>query len=356
MLQSRFTLQRKSMRRSKSNSNMNTVVGLVAAILVVNVLIFFVVTRKKDKSEEESAAVASAQERPQAQLGAAAAGGTSPELEDLKNENEEPGTQERPLEFNEPEEVIETDTPDKQADEVVETAALPDNSKQSNKRSRAGNDRNERNARGNNKMVETVVVAPPVPKVEPQSAKTNITTVPSGATVSLDGIFIGKSPIIGLSIASGNHSVAVSYSGYEPQVSRLKVGHGGVEKLKIRLEKKIVMPKTVAVAPVAPTLVIKKSTRGAPTPRVGKSTMGSESRGRSLLAGKCNSCHSKEGAKRVSTKKYTSSQWVRFFASGKHDRYQRLGGKIASGQLADVKAYVISKAADAARNQGAGIR
>ncbi len=343
------------MRRAKSQSNMNTVVGLVAAILVVNVLIFFVVTRDKGESKQESEVAVAPRQTQQRQVGSAAAGGTAPSLDMTADSAGKELT-------IEPEETVQAAEEEASEEEVVEDAETVEAASESYTTKRIDSrtrNRKKRNDRSDNtrKVTKEVVVPEAPTKVEPQKARTNITTVPSGATISLDGIFIGKSPIIGLEITSGNHSVAVSYSGYKPQVSRLKIGQSGLEKLRIRLEKNdvVALPKAVT-ASVAPALVVKTAKRAPRTPRVGKSTMGSESRGRSVLGGTCNSCHTREGAKRVGTKRYTSSQWSRFFASGTHDRYQRLGGKIGTGQLADVKAYVMSKAADAARNQGAGIR
>ncbi len=196
----------------------------------------------------------------------------------------------------------------------------------------------------------------PVPELpEVAVGKVSIFTTPSGATVALDGVFVGKSPMKNVEVAPGRHSVALSLSGFEPKVVPLRVVAGRTERISEGLTK---------IAPVAgtstspeqpsPDLVVAK--RLPRTPRISTSKEGNASTGKSILAGTCNGCHAKNGASRVGPRRFTSSQWDRFFSRGSHDRYRRIGGDMSSGQLAHVKTYLKSKAADAARNQGAGIR
>jgi len=53
---------------------------------------------------------------------------------------------------------------------------------------------------------------------------------------------------------------------------------------------------------------------------------------------------------------YSRAQWTSFFASGRHDRYVPLGDQVTAGELASALAYVRENAADAARDEGAGVR
>ncbi len=194
----------------------------------------------------------------------------------------------------------------------------------------------------------------PLPMPEtPAVGKVSIFTSPSGATVALDGVFVGKSPMQNVEVAPGRHSIALSLTGFEPKVVPVRVVAGRTEKISEGLTK-VSVADTTQPKPSDPDLVVAK--RLPRTPRVSASKEGSASAGKSILAGTCNGCHAKNGASRVGPRRFTSSQWDRFFSRGSHDRYRRIGGAMSSGQLAHVKTYLKSKAADSARNQGAGIR
>ncbi len=190
--------------------------------------------------------------------------------------------------------------------------------------------------------------------VEPKRGKLSISTNPSGATVALDGVFIGKSPIRDVDVAPGRHSVALSLNGYEVEVVAVRVSAGSTKNISEGLKRK----KVAAVASTVPTetasTTLTVAARLPRTPRV--SGMGSVSAGKGILGSKCNGCHRKSGASGVGPKSRTSKQWEKFFARGSHDRYRRIGGDMSSGQIASVKAYLMSKSADKDRNQGAGIR
>jgi cytochrome c5 len=183
-------------------------------------------------------------------------------------------------------------------------------------------------------------------------ATVSILTSPSGATVALDGVFVGKSPLNNIDVAPGRHSVALSYSGFEPKVVRIRAVTGELAKISETLSKIVV--KTNTSEPTAPTAVV--ATRLPATPRVATSKEGNADTGKSLLGSGCNACHSENGTSSIGPRRFTSAQWDRFFARGSHDRYQRIGGAMSSSQMAHVKTYLKSKAADAVRNQGAGIR
>ena len=206
-----------------------------------------------------------------------------------------------------------------------------------------------------------VAVAPVVEKKEevkpPPATTIDITSVPSGATIALDGVFIGNTPIRGVAVTPGRHSVAASRTGFDPKVVQIRASLGSTQTVPVRMSKTV-----VAVAPKQPTRDAEPAkgsavmTRAARTPRVSASAQGSASQGKGILGSACNRCHSQRGTSNVAGKRYTSSQWDRFFASGSHDRYERIGGKVSSSQLSHVKAYLKSKAAGSSRNQGAGIR
>ena len=99
-------------------------------------------------------------------------------------------------------------------------------------------------------------------------------------------------------------------------------------------------PVKVAIAPPKPK-----------TPRV--TADGSVAAGGGVV-GRCNACHTSRGAAAVSGRRYTQAQWERFFASGQHDRYEGL--IMSASDLMNARAFLRSRAADAAENQGAGIQ
>lgn len=86
-----------------------------------------------------------------------------------------------------------------------------------------------------------------------------------------------------------------------------------------------------------------------PTPRVG-SPAGSPSQGEGVFRAKCTRCHG------VAARSYSRGQWTTFFATGRHDRYLPIGDQVSAGEIAAVLAYVRQNAADASRDQGAGVQ
>jgi Predicted permease len=59
----------------------------------------------------------------------------------------------------------------------------------------------------------------------------DITTSPAGATITVDGVSEGVSPIEGLSVDAGTHSVTVYLSGYDPQKEKVEVANSETKKL-----------------------------------------------------------------------------------------------------------------------------
>ena len=323
--------------RSSRQTNMGTVAGLIAAIVVLNVAIFFVLMRE-DKDQE---AVATAATRTNIAPRPAAGALLVP-----------PTTNPGPAETT-PQKAVPPVPPIQDTDTAPPAHATPTPvvPRETAPASRSHSRRQQRTTPPRKTEPEPTPIPTPVPTPTKTQASVDILSVPSGATVSLDGVFIGKTPIRGIKIASGGHSVAVSHAGFEPQVVRLKSSLGKHEKVSVKMREVAHAQPESPVAQVTQTV-----RRPARTPRVSTATEGNVSRGKSLVRSSCNACHSKRGESGVRSKRYTRSQWDRFFASGSHDRYERLGGAMNMQQLADVKAYVKTKSADAARNQGAGIR
>ena len=61
--------------------------------------------------------------------------------------------------------------------------------------------------------------------------KLEILTNPVGATVTIDGVSEGVSPIEGLSVDSGTHAVTVYLSGYDPQQETVEIANSETKKL-----------------------------------------------------------------------------------------------------------------------------
>jgi len=68
----------------------------------------------------------------------------------------------------------------------------------------------------------TVVTTP----AGPQVGWVTIASTPSGASVSLDGRSVGVTPVAGLEVGSGSHSVRISMSGYEPYETSVSISSG----------------------------------------------------------------------------------------------------------------------------------
>jgi hypothetical protein len=63
----------------------------------------------------------------------------------------------------------------------------------------------------------------------------NIVTNPDGATITVDGVSEGVSPIEGLSVKPGTHSVTAYLSGYEPQHEKVEVENSETKELTYTL-------------------------------------------------------------------------------------------------------------------------
>jgi PKD repeat protein len=71
----------------------------------------------------------------------------------------------------------------------------------------------------------TTAPAIPVTTVLPrQNGSVAVTSVPNGASVTLDGVYEGTTPVIIPDVLPGNHEISLTYPGYAPLVQSLSVG------------------------------------------------------------------------------------------------------------------------------------
>ena len=110
----------------------------------------------------------------------------------------------------------------------------------------------------------------------------------------------------------------------------------------------VVAPAPVVVAP-APAPARPRGEIYVPTDRTGN-----ERAGAPLLASRCGSCHGRStGA--VDPRRYTAEQWSRYFATDRHRRRAPLGETFSVAQLSDIKAFLMSRAADVRGARAAGV-
>lgn len=60
------------------------------------------------------------------------------------------------------------------------------------------------------------------------NAEIEITSVPNGSDVELDGSFIGNTPST-VGVSQGDHSVSVKKNGYKPWERKIKITTGNIE-------------------------------------------------------------------------------------------------------------------------------
>jgi len=184
------------------------------------------------------------------------------------------------------------------------------------------------------------------PKVEvPAEGHVMITSTPSRLSVVVDGTPVGVTPRRH-ALAPGDHQITLLDGTRVVATKRVAVKAGATEGWDVAAPPPPVRPPT-------PTPPPPETPR---TPRIAAGVSGNPSVGRGLLATRCNGCHGSKGVGLVAGRAFASSQWRSFFASGRHDHYQRLGDKVSAAELAAIKAYLIANAADAAEDQGAGVR
>jgi len=201
---------------------------------------------------------------------------------------------------------------------------------------------------------ETPAAPPP-----PTTGDLVVTTVDNGlkAVVLIDGNVMGQTPLLVPHIPPGEHQLVVRLGSQVLQSEKFTITAGKTNRVRVESPKE---PPKPPVSPVPPVTVARSVTPApaapplAPaTPRV--SSDGDPRAGSGVVSG-CNSCHAKAGKGTFSPRRYTRAQWERFFSTGQHDRYVRIGDRVSAGQLMAARAYLRANAADSAENQGAGIR
>ena len=170
---------------------------------------------------------------------------------------------------------------------------------------------------------------------KPALGKVTFLIKPNGASLAVDGVFVGKSPLRDVQTTPGSHTVAASAPGYTADTVSFSVRAKQKRTVRLSLKRTPVKPppddgggETVAKRPA--------------TPRV--SGLGDPGRGRALIGSKCNACHRARGVGSVGPRSRRRGAWERFFKNGYHDRYERLGGLVSRSQLAAVKAYLMENA------------
>lgn len=167
----------------------------------------------------------------------------------------------------------------------------------------------------------------------------------NGATIEIDGKSRGRSPMTRVSLDVGRtYGVTISAPGYKAweRTLRVKAGHNPTLVASLTA-----LPKGAAAA-ASPS-------RSSAAVKVARKVMGQAGRGKPLFAKRCATCHGKSSRK-LNPRARTAAQWSRFLASGRHAYRASLVGKVSVAELADVKAYLMSDAADVARGVAAGVR
>lgn len=345
------------MRSTRKKTSKGTIAILVVAIAAVQIAIFFVIrdSGNSQKGPETPGKTVSAnRETPKGQT-------PTPAIDTMEHEKPARELATTSVDAGSPQ-LAESTAIEPEAvgaaDEIAnedETGSTKEVAKANRTASaRSARPRGAKSGRGSDTKSASATSEPPPIESAPATGSVSISTSPAGATVALDGVFIGKSPIGSVEMVPGRHSVALSLSGYSPKVVTLRIDAGRDQRMSETLVKVATLPKVDAPSKPAPELVV--ADRLPRTPRVSSSSEGSASKGQGLLASTCNGCHKKNGVSSVGPRRFTVTQWDRFFSRGSHDRYQRIGGAVSAAQLTHVKTYLKSKAADVARNQGAGIR
>jgi mono/diheme cytochrome c family protein len=170
----------------------------------------------------------------------------------------------------------------------------------------------------------------------------DIVTAPSGAQVKIDGKPKGVSPVVGLSLPADRvYAVEATLDGYRAWRTRLMLSSGKNPAVVATLDK---VPLTKPAVPAMRRDIT-----------LSRSTTGDAAAGRNVFRSKCNSCHG-NSASRLDGRRYTRSQWARYFATRRHAKHAPFSPKFTRKNLADVKSYLISRAADAPRATAAGVR
>ena len=180
----------------------------------------------------------------------------------------------------------------------------------------------------------------------PKPARIDVITTPNGAAVQVDGKPRGRSPLIGLLLKPDmTHTFEVRRSGYEPWRTEVRLEEGTNPPVVANLTPSTPPPQRPA-----------DSTSGSDSDiSVAIDRKGDEKVGQALFRSKCGECHGST-APAVRARRYSSEQWARYFAFGRHIRHSKLGDSMNATELAHIKTYLMSVAADQRRVRAAGVR
>lgn len=180
-------------------------------------------------------------------------------------------------------------------------------------------------------------------KLASQQARLDVVTSPAGAAITVEGKPRGKSPLLGLMLAPDRrYEIVAQLDGYETWRAVIEPNSG---------DNPPVVGTLTALGGATARASEEKPT-GLTVPR---EMMGDPATGRTTMAKSCNQCHGKT-ADRVDPKHYTKEQWRSYFATGRHKRHSPLGQHCTLPELAAVKAFLMSNAADQDSDVAAGVR
>lgn len=201
--------------------------------------------------------------------------------------------------------------------------------------------------------------APPTPAVPavagpvvagPARGKLSVRSEPPGAQITIDGVAYGAAPLDGLSLAVGRVAIVATASGRTPWRAQARITAGRTASFVARLDP-LVAAQPAAAAPAAAPVE-----PAGPAPlRLSKSRAGNARSGAGAFRSKCGKCHGRS-ASAVSPRAKTIAQWSRYFARGRHHRRAPLAAHLSLAELANIKAFLQSKAADARHDTAAGVR
>lgn len=97
--------------------------------------------------------------------------------------------------------------------------------------------------------------------------KLDILTSPAGATITIDGVSKGLSPIEGLSVDTGKHTVNVQLSGYNPEKEKIEIVNSETKELLYTL-----VPETKKSSTPTPVQPVKESNPKQVTTEIGSTT------------------------------------------------------------------------------------
>ena len=354
---------------SSSQTIRRVLIIAIPVLIVVQAIVFFML-----KSKEEGVAASGDGVKPALVQAESDPAKTESAADSPGKESETPDVPEAEDPEIETTDIAETETAedesageDEEGDEEGEEVAVNTEASGDDGAAKAVRKRKERRRPPRKKRPRIASSEPSQPETTPEPdpetpkptmAMANFRSTPAGASMALDGVFIGTSPMAEVKLAPGRHKLAFSLPGYDSKVKEFTAEASKLTTIKVTLVKSPAPEDHIATADTTPKPpVARPETPKRPrTPRIPSGREGNASSGKSLVGSKCNSCHQSKKVRSVSAGRLTRSQWTRFFAGGVHDRYDRLGGLVSAGDLAHIKSFLKAHAADVAKNQGAGVR